>query len=100
MRDPSIVVTPEPDPGAPTPRNHATARGGPKSLAEIVAIDPRARAAWGALRDIAYASPGTVIVGLDGTTLRIRDDGGADEVSAVPHRWSVSADPAPRGSTG
>src|SRR6266540_2267217 len=100
MRDPKGIVTPEPDPGAPTARNRAKAQGRPKSLAEIVPIAPAARAAWGALRDIAYASPGTVIVGLDGTTLRIRDDGGADEVSAVPHRWSVSADPAPRGSTG
>jgi hypothetical protein len=46
----------------------------------IVALLPRTRAAWWPLRDVAYAEPGTVIVGLDGTTLRIREDGTADVV--------------------
>lgn len=46
----------------------------------IVALLPRTRAAWWPLRDVAYAEPGTVIVGLDGTTLRIREDGSADVV--------------------
>ncbi|WP_242352406.1 hypothetical protein [Anaeromyxobacter sp. SG64] len=56
-------------------------------------VDPRARAAWPALGGIAYAVPGTIIIGLGGEVLRIRDDGGADEISAVPRRWSISADP-------
>jgi hypothetical protein len=63
----------------------------------VVAIDPRATRAWPALRGIAYARPGTVIQGLGGEVLRVREDGGAEELSAVPRRWSVSADPcAPR----
>jgi hypothetical protein len=34
-----------------------------------------------------------VIVGLGGEVLRVRQDGGAEEVSAVPRRWSAAADP-------
>jgi hypothetical protein len=52
----------------------------------MVPLSRRTRAAWGPLRDVAFAVPGTVIVGLDGTTLRIREDGGADDVRAVPRR--------------
>ena len=44
-------------------------------LAALVAIDPRAAHAWPFLLGIAYAQPGTIVVGLDGTTLRIREDG-------------------------
>jgi hypothetical protein len=58
-----------------------------------VAIDARAARAWPTLHGIAYARPGTVIVGLAGEVLRVREDGGADEVNAIPRRWSVSADP-------
>jgi hypothetical protein len=59
----------------------------------MVPIHPLARAAWPALRGIAYAYPGTVIIGLGGVVLRVREDGGADEISAVPRRWSAAADP-------
>lgn len=58
-----------------------------------VRIDPRAAAAWPALRGIAYALPGTCIVGPVGEHLLVRDDGGVEEVNAVPARWSISADP-------
>lgn len=54
-------------------------------LAALVAIDPRAAHAWPFLLGIAYAQPGTIVVGLDGTTLRIREDGGADPVLAGGH---------------
>ncbi len=60
-----------------------------------VAIDPRAARAWPALHGIAYAVPGTVIVGLTGEVLRVREDGGAEEISAVPLRKSIAADPCP-----
>lgn len=60
-----------------------------------VAIDPRAARAWSALRGIAYAVPGTVIVGLGGEVLVVRDDGGAEEIGTVPPRKSVAADPCP-----
>jgi hypothetical protein len=60
-----------------------------------VAIDTRAARAWPALRGIAYAAPGTIIVGLAGEVLLIRQDGGAEEISALPRRWSVAADPCP-----
>ena len=64
------------------PEPHAVlafvAPGRPLPPGAIIAISPRARASWWQLRDIAYAVPGTVIVGLDGTTLRIREDGSAD----------------------
>lgn len=65
----------------------------------IVPIHPLARAAWPALRGVAYAQPGTVIVGFGGEVLRIREDGGAEEISAVPRRWSVAADPCAGRST-
>ncbi len=58
-----------------------------------VAIDPRAARAWPALQGLAFAAPGTVIVGLGGEVLRIREDGGAEDLSAVPRWWSASADP-------
>jgi hypothetical protein len=48
----------------------------------MVAISSGSRAAWRWLADIAFAIPGTVIVGLDGTTLRIREDGRAEEIDA------------------
>jgi hypothetical protein len=64
-------------------------------VTRLVAIDSRATAAWPALRGIAYAVPGTVIVGLTGETLRVREDGGAEELGAVPLRRSVAADPCP-----
>lgn len=60
-----------------------------------VRIDPRAARAWPALRGIAFAVPGTVIQGLGGELLVIREDGGAEEVSAIPVRRSVAADPVP-----
>ncbi len=60
-----------------------------------VLIDPRAARAWPALRGIAYAAPGTVIMGLGGEVLLVREDGGAEEIGAVPPRKSVAADPCP-----
>jgi hypothetical protein len=63
--------------------------------APVVALDPRAQHAWPALRGIAYAVPGTIVQGLAGEVLRVREDGGAEELSAVPRRWSASADPCP-----
>jgi len=52
-------------------------------VSPAVAIDARARRAWpAALAGLAYAAPGTVIVGPSGEVLRIREDGGADEVLA------------------
>jgi hypothetical protein len=48
----------------------------------MVAISSGSRAMWRWLADIAFAIPGTVIVGLDGTTLRIREDGRAEEIDA------------------
>jgi hypothetical protein len=64
-------------------------------MTPAVAIDVRARRAWPFLHGIAYAFPGTVVIGPDGTTVRIREDGGAEEVSAVPLRKSIAADPCP-----
>jgi hypothetical protein len=55
-------------------------------------IHPLAVRAWPTLAGLALP-PGAVVVGLGGEVLRLRPDGGADEVSAVPRRWSVSADP-------
>jgi photosystem II stability/assembly factor-like uncharacterized protein len=65
----------------------------PPLPSKVVALDPRARRAWGALSDLAYAAPGVIVVGLGGEVLRVREDGGAEEVSAVPRRWSAAADP-------
>lgn len=59
----------------------------------IVVIDARAARAWPALRGLAYVVPGTIIIGQAGEALRVREDGGAEEVNAVPRRWSISADP-------
>lgn len=61
-----------------------------------IAIDARAARAWPALRGIAYAVPGTVIQGLGGEVLRVREDGSAEEITAVPRRWSAAADPCAR----
>lgn len=60
-----------------------------------VPIDPRAARAWPALRGIAFAVPGTVLQGLGGEVLRVREDGGAEEISAIPIRRSIAADPCP-----
>jgi hypothetical protein len=60
----------------------------------LTPVDPRAARSYPALRGIAYAQPGTVIVGDDGTTLRIRADGGADEVLPPGHpRAGIASDP-------
>lgn len=61
----------------------------------VVAIDARAVLAWPFLRGIAYAEPGTILVGPCGETLRLREDGGAEELNAVPLRKSIAADPCP-----
>lgn len=64
-----------------------------------VAIDPRARRAWPALAGIAYAVPGTVIQGLGGETLRVRADGGADELLPGGHpHGGAATDPCARRS--
>jgi hypothetical protein len=62
-------------------------------LARPVALHPRARRAYG-LDDLAFAEAGKVVQTLDGTIVRVRDDGGLDELNSVPRRWSISADPA------
>jgi hypothetical protein len=57
------------------------------------AIDPRAIRAWpAALRGIAFAVPGTVIVGLGGEVLRVREDGTIGEVlpGGHPHGGAAS----------
>lgn len=77
-------ATPVSTPGVLLDRVTATARR--RSAPGMIPLPARTRAAWGALRDVAFAVPGTVIVGLDGTTLRIREDGGADDVRTVPRR--------------
>jgi hypothetical protein len=58
-----------------------------------VAINPRARRSYG-LVDLALAVPETIVVTLDGTALRVRVDGGLDELNVHPRRWSISAEPA------
>ncbi len=59
-----------------------------------VAIDVRAARAWHALRGITHAVPGTVIVGLAGEVLRVREDGGADPVLPGGHpRAGVASEP-------
>lgn len=72
-----------------------TAVRGAILLDRAVAIDARAARAWPALRGLAFAVPGTVIVGLGGEVIVVREDGGAEEVNAVPRRWSIAADPCP-----
>lgn len=61
----------------------------------LVALDPRARRAWpGALRDLAYAPPGVVVVGLGGELLRVLEDGTVDQVLASGHpRGGIASDP-------
>jgi hypothetical protein len=67
-------------------------------VSALVAIDPRARGAWPVLRGLAYAEPGTVLVGDCGEILRIREDGGADPVLPPGHpRPGIAADPCARG---
>jgi hypothetical protein len=56
-----------------------------------VALDPRARRAFG-LEGLALAQPGTVIVGLHGQQLRVREDGGIDLWPPFGHR-SIASDP-------
>jgi hypothetical protein len=51
----------------------------------VVPIDPAARQSWDVLRAIAYALPGTVLVGADGQALRILDDGRVEPVLAGGH---------------
>lgn len=62
-----------------------------------VPLDPRARRAWPVLRGVAYAPPGTVFVGDLGEIVRVREDGGAEEVLPPGHpRRGVAADPTAR----
>lgn len=58
-----------------------------------VALDPRARRAFG-LEGLALAQPGTILVGLAGEQLRVREDGGIDPVLKAGHpRPGIAADP-------
>lgn len=58
-----------------------------------IAIDARARRAWPWLP--AVAPVGAVLVGPTAEVLVVREDGGTEEVSAVPLRKSIAADPCP-----
>ena len=66
----------------------------PTSLARPapVAIDPRAQGAYG----IQGALPVGAIVVTAGIVLRVRPDGGLDEVGGVPMRKSAASDPTAR----
>lgn len=56
----------------------------------LVAIHPRARAAW----DLPAALPaGAVVLGLTGERLRVCGCGSVRELLEVPRRWSAIADP-------
>lgn len=58
-----------------------------------IAIAPGARA-YRAVRGIAYALPGTIIIDeASGIRLRVLETGAVEEVGEVPRRWSASADP-------
>ncbi len=59
----------------------------------MIALHPRLFGAYPWLRGIAYVTGPVILVGPDGTRLRVREDGGADEIGEVPRRWSISADP-------
>jgi hypothetical protein len=60
----------------------------------MIALHPLLVRAYPWLRGIAYVQPGTILVGPTGEVLRIRaEDGGGDEVNAIPPRWSAAADP-------
>jgi hypothetical protein len=61
------------------------------ALGGRVAIDVRARRAWPWLPVLGRT--GRIYVGPTGQTLRLRPDGGCDDLLAVPRRWSLSADP-------
>ncbi len=59
-----------------------------------VAIDPRARREWPALHGLAYAVPGTVLIGEAGEVLRVRPDGGVDQVLPGGHpRAGAASEP-------
>jgi hypothetical protein len=62
-----------------------------------VALLAAVHRAWPWTRGVVLAFPGTILVGPAGETIRLRADGGADELLAVPRRWSVSADPSAAG---
>jgi hypothetical protein len=66
QRNSGGVVTPPCDPAPKESRNPATTQARPLPSDGIVAIQPAARAAWDVLRGIAYAVPGTILVGLAG----------------------------------
>jgi hypothetical protein len=59
-----------------------------------VAINIRARRAWPAIAAITHALPGVLVIGDDGTTLRVRADGGVEEVLPGGHaRPGIAGDP-------
>ncbi len=62
----------------------------------MTALLPGVARGWPWMRGIVAAQPGTAFVGPGGEILVIRDDGGAEEVNAVPRRWSIAADPTAR----
>ena len=56
----------------------------------VVAIDPRAGAAYG----ISGSLPvGAIVVLPSAVVVRVRPDGGVDEVGGVPMRRSIASDP-------
>ncbi|WP_243338590.1 hypothetical protein [Anaeromyxobacter soli] len=57
-------------------------------------IDPRALTAHGLTpRDLTHAPPGTVVIVLDGTALRVTAEGALDPVVSFGFR-SIASDPA------
>lgn len=61
-----------------------------------VALDPRVARAWPVLRGVASLPAGAVVIGLLGEVLRVREDGGVDQVfqGGLPH-GGAAAGPAP-----
>lgn len=65
-------------------------------MTAAVVVDPRVRRAWPTLRGLAVAPAGAVVIGLLGEVLRLREDGGADQVLPGGHpRQGIAADPVP-----
>ncbi len=59
-----------------------------------VEVDARAARAWPVLRDVRRVPAGSVIVGLVGEVLRVREDGGVDEILPGGHpRAGAASDP-------
>ena len=61
-----------------------------------VAIDLRAREAYPWMLGVVLAIPGLVLVDeASGVCVRVREDGGLDEIGGIPARRSIASDPFP-----